>query len=86
MEGIDVNCTTYDSGVLATFDQETIARSSQFEKYTNYGNISEILAIGYFYFELLILDVKWYQVVTRGPRPSIKVAQNGLVVVESRCL
>ena len=64
MQGIDVNCTTYDSGVLATFDQETIARSGKFKKHTYYGHISEILEIGYCSFELYILDVKWYQVMT----------------------
>ena len=30
--------------------------------------------------------MKWYQAVTEGPRPSIKVAQNGFVVVDSRRL
>ena len=44
------------------------------------------MAIGYRSFELYILDVKWYQVVIGRPRPSIKVAQNGFVVVESRRL
>ena len=86
VQGININHTTYDSGVLATFNQETIARNGQFQKYTYYGHISEILAIGYHSFELYILDVKWYQVVIGRPRPSIKVAQNGFVVVDSRCL
>ena len=83
MQDIDINYTTYDSGVSATFDQEIVAGSGEFQKYTYYGHISEILAIGYHSFELYILDVKWYQAVTRGPRPSIKVAQNGFVVVDS---
>ena len=63
MQSIDGSRTTYDSGVLATFDQETVAGSGQFQKYTYYGHISEILTIGYCSFELYILDSKWYQVV-----------------------
>ena len=83
---IDINCTTYDSGILAIFDQEIVANSGQFQKYTYYGHVSEILAIGYCSFELYILNVKLYQAVIRGPRPSIKLAQNGFVVVNSRRL
>ena len=86
VQDIDINRTTYDSGISATFDQETFAGSGQFQKYTYYGHISEILAIGYQSFELYILDVKWYQAVIGGSRPSIKVAQNGFVVVDSRRL
>ena len=59
MQGIDVNRTTYDSGVSTTFDQEIVVRSGHFQKYTYYGHISEILAIGFCSFELYILDVKW---------------------------
>ena len=86
MQHIDINRTTYDSGVSATFDQETVAGSGQFQKYTYYGHINKILAIGYRSFELYILDVTCYQSVTGGQRPSIKVAQNGFVVVDSRRL
>ena len=59
--------------------KKQFAGSGLFQKYTYYGHISKILAIGYRSFELYILDVKWYQsVMTGGQRPSIKVAQNGL--------
>ncbi len=71
----DENCITYDSGVLATFDQETIAGSEQVEKFTYYGHIHQIIGIGFRSFEIHILDVKWYAAVTQGQRPSIKVAQ-----------
>ena len=63
VQDIDVNCTTFDSGVSATFDQETIAGSGAFQKYTYYGHISEILTIGYCSFELFIRSIKWYQAV-----------------------
>ncbi|MCO5603700.1 hypothetical protein L7F22_057851 [Adiantum nelumboides] len=38
---------------------------------------------GFRSFDIHILDVKWYATVTGGQRPSIKVAQNGFVVVDS---
>ena len=79
----DEKRTTYDSGVSATFDQETIAGSEQVKKFTYYGHIHQIIGIGFRSFEIHILDVKWYAAVTEGPRPSIKVAQNGFVVVDS---
>ncbi|MCO5556418.1 hypothetical protein L7F22_009967 [Adiantum nelumboides] len=53
------------------------------EKFTYYGHIDQILGIGSRSFDIHILDVKWYAAVTGGQRPSIKVAQNGFVVVDS---
>lgn len=86
VQHIDQYRRTYDSGVSATFDQETSAGSGQLEKFTYYGHIQEILAVSYRSFEIHILDVKWYEVVKGGHRPSIKVAQNGFVVVDSKRL
>ena len=67
VQHIGENCTTYDSGVSTTFNQETFAGNGQFEKYTYYGQIHQKLRIGYHSFELHILDVKWYQAV-KGPK------------------
>ena len=44
------------------------------------------MGIGYRSFDLHILDVKWYESVREGQRPSIKEAQNGFVVVDARRL
>ena len=72
--------------MCATFDQEINAGSGQLEKFTYYGHIQDILGVSYCSFELHILDVAWYKVVKGGHRPSMKVAQNGFVVVDSKRL
>ncbi|MCO5551385.1 hypothetical protein L7F22_004887 [Adiantum nelumboides] len=54
----DINRNTYDSGVSATFDQETTAGSEVIEKFTYYGHIDQILGIGFRSFDIHILDVK----------------------------
>ena len=56
------------------------------EKFTYYGHIQDILKVPYRSFEVHILDVAWYKVAKGGHRPSMKVAQNGFVVVDSKRL
>ena len=56
------------------------------EKFTYYGHIHHILGVSYRSFEIHILDVAWYEVVKGGHRPSIKVAHNGFVVVDTKQL
>ena len=72
--------------MFATFNQETIAGSGLLQEFTYYGHIHQILGIGFQYFDLHIFDVEWFQVEKGGLCPSIKVALNSFVIMDSKRL
>ena len=58
VEKIDKNRTTYDCGVMATFDQD-VSNNSSIELHLDYyGLVQDILEVNYRIFSHFILDVK----------------------------
>ena len=48
-----------------------------------FGNIQDILKVGFRSFELFIFDVKWFKVITNGPHATVRRDKSGLIQVDS---
>ena len=84
MEKIDKNRTTYDSGVMATFDQERSSTDNTDIQLDYYGLIQDILEVNYRRFSMFILDVKWFKVVKTRRDATVRRDQSGFYAIDSK--
>lgn len=84
MEKIDKNRTTYDSGVMATFDQERSSTDNTDIRLDYYGLIQDILEVNYRRFSMFLLDVKWFKVVKTGRGATVRRDQSGFYAIDSK--
>jgi hypothetical protein len=85
VRGAEVDLSTCDSGVAATFSQS--CRSSSSDKNHRIANVEyvgwveEIIGADYGKFELLVLYCKWVQATWIGPRATMKRDEYGFTLV-----
>ena len=85
VRGANVDLSTCDSGVVATFSQS--CRSSRKDKNHMLANVEyvgwvkEIIGVDYGKFELLLLYCKWVQATLIGPRATMQIYEYGFTLV-----
>ena len=86
MEKIDKNRTTYDCGVMVTFDQERSSIGKTNIRLDYYGLIQDILEVNYRGFSMFILDVKWFKVIKTGRGATVRCEQSGFYAIDSKAV
>ena len=86
VQRIDQNRQTFDSGVMASFEQEIhdgLNGDVQLSKVEYCGRIQNILQVDYRSFQMFLLDVQWFKAVTQGRNPTIQRDASGFVAIDS---
>lgn len=87
MSSIDAKRTTFDSGVMANFEQESRARASdlnlQFCQLDYCGILKEILEVSFRAFTIYIFDVKWFRVICNGSNATVRRDNSGFYAIDS---
>lgn len=86
MEKIDSHRNTYDSGVMATFEQERSITDETRCKLDYYGIIQEIIEVNYRVFSLFLLDVKWFKAIDTGRQATIRYDECGFYAINSKAI
>ena len=86
MHRIDHKRQTFDSGVMASFEQEILTRHNdevQLSKIEYCGRIQNIFQVDYKSFHMFLLDVQWFKATTTGQNPTIRRDVSGFVAIDS---
>ena len=86
MEKIDSHRNTYDSGIMATFEQERSITDETRCKIDYYGIIQEIIEVNYRVFSLFLLDVKWFKAIDTGRQATIRYDECGFYAINSKAI
>ena len=83
---IDHKRQTSDSRVMVSFNQEIHngqCNQVQLSKVEYFGRIQDIFDIDYRNFDMYILDVQWFKVVTQGRNPTIQRDASSFATIDS---
>ena len=84
VQHIDDKRKTCESGVMASFEQEIQDGHNggvQYSKIEYCGRIKSILEVDFRSFQMFLLDVQWFKVVTQGRNPTILRKASGFVLL-----
>ncbi|MCO5583248.1 hypothetical protein L7F22_037157 [Adiantum nelumboides] len=87
VDHIDKKRVTFDSGVMAKFEQASRRRATDqnivIAKMQNFGLLKEIINADYRSFTILIFDVQWFKVIMEGPNATVRRDVSGFIEVDS---
>ncbi|MCO5574600.1 hypothetical protein L7F22_028388 [Adiantum nelumboides] len=87
VDHIDKKCVTFDSGVMAKFEQASQRRATDqnivIAEMQYFGLLKEIINADYRSFTILIFDVQWFKVIMEGPNATVRRDVSGFIEVDS---
>ena len=87
MEHIDKKRVTFDSGVMAKFEQASRRRATDqnivIAEMQYFGLLKEIINVDYRSFTMLIFDVQWFKVIMEGSNATVRRDVSGFIEVDS---
>ncbi|MCO5609713.1 hypothetical protein L7F22_063945 [Adiantum nelumboides] len=87
VDHIDKKRVTFDSGVMAKFEQASRRRATDqnimIAEMQYFGLLKEIINAYYRSFTILIFDVQWFKVIMEGPNATVRRDVSGFIKVDS---
>ncbi|MCO5583655.1 hypothetical protein L7F22_037568 [Adiantum nelumboides] len=87
VDHIDKKRVTFDSGVMAKFEQASRRRATDqnivIAEMQYFGLLKEIINTDYRSFTILIFDVQWFKVIMEGPNATVRRDVSGFIEVDS---
>lgn len=87
VEHIDKKRVTFDSGVMAKFEQSSRRRATDpnivITEMQYFGHLKEIINVDYQSFHMLLFDVQWFKVIMAGSNATVRRDVSGFLEVDS---
>lgn len=87
VEHIDKKRVTFDSGVMAKFEQSSRRRATDpnivITEMQYFGLLKEIISVDYRSFHMLLFDVQWFKVIMTGSNATVRRDVSGFLEVDS---
>lgn len=87
IESVDVRRMTQDSGIVARFEQQSRAsvRDANVigDELRYVGVLEQIIEANFRCFKIVLLKVRWFQVIYRGPNATMRKEKSGFYAVDS---